>query len=134
MRRAPHAGQQAAVPVARRRLFLLAVLACAWASAAQAQEVRRFDLALKGGELPKAERTIKVKEGDTVELRWTSDQPVRLHLHGYDIEVAVTPGAPAVMAFKGRLAGRFSVDRVQEQKKPGAHQHGGKVLFFEVHP
>lgn len=133
MTRAAHVGQQGAA-LARRRLFLLAVLACALAPAAQAQEVRCFDLALKGGELPKAERTIKVKEGDAVELRWTSDQPMRLHLHGYDIEVAVKPGEPAVMAFKGRMAGRFSVDRVQEQKKPGAHQHGGKVLYLEVHP
>jgi hypothetical protein len=100
---------------------------------AQAQEVRRFDLALKAGELPKDQRTIKVKEGDAVELRWTTDQPIRLHLHGYDMEVAVKPGEPTVTALKARMAGRFSVDKLQEQK-PGAHQHGGKVLYFEVHP
>jgi hypothetical protein len=100
---------------------------------AQAKEVRRFDLALKAGELPKDQRTIKVKEGDAVELRWTTDQPIRLHLHGYDIEVAVKPGEPTVTALKARMAGRFSVDKLQEQK-PGAHQHGGKVLYFEVHP
>jgi hypothetical protein len=122
--------------VATRLLFLLAIVfACTvTAPGAQAQEVRRFDLALKAGELPKEQRTIKVKEGDAVELRWTSDQAVRLHLHGYDIEVVVKPGEPTVTALKARIPGRFSVDRIQEQKKPGAHQHGGKVLFFEVHP
>lgn len=100
---------------------------------AKAQEVRRFDLALKAGGLPKEQRTIKVQQGDNVELRWTSDQPVRLHLHGYDVEVAVKPGEPTVTVLNARMAGRFSVDKLQEQKS-GGHQHGGKVLYLEVHP
>ena len=117
----------------RRRFFLFGLLACmAVTATAQAQEVRRFDLALKAGELPKDQRTLKVKQGDSVELRWTSDQPIRLHLHGYDIEVAVKPGEPTVTALQARLAGRFSVDKLTD--KPGGHQHGGKILFFEVHP
>jgi hypothetical protein len=101
-------------------------------SPAQAQDVRRFDLALKAGELPKEQRTIKIKQGDSVELRWSSDQPVRLHLHGYDMEIAVKPGEPTVTALKARIAGRFSVEKLQD--KPGGHQHGGKVLYLEVHP
>jgi ferric-dicitrate binding protein FerR (iron transport regulator) len=117
----------------RRRLFLFALLACAVVPArAEAQDVRRFDLALKAGELPRDQRTIKVKEGESVELHWTSDQPVRLHLHGYDIEVAVKPGEPAVTALRARIAGRFSVEKLQD--KPGGHHHGGRVLYLEVHP
>jgi|tagenome__1003787_1003787.scaffolds.fasta_scaffold20981590_4 hypothetical protein len=117
----------------RRRLFFLGLLACAaFPAVAQAQDVRRFDLALKAGALPKDLQTIKVKQGDNVELRWTTDQPVRLHLHGYDVEVAVKPGEPTVTALNARIAGRFSVDKLQD--KPGGHQHGGKVLYFEVHP
>lgn len=116
-----------------RRLFLLGLLVCAAVpSLARAQEVRRFDLALKAGQLPKDQRIIKVKQDDSVELRWTTDQPVRLHLHGYDIEVAVKPGKPAVTALKARMAGRFSVERLQD--KPGGHHHGGKILYLEVHP
>ena len=117
----------------RRRLFLFALLAFALPSAVtEAQDVRRFDLALKAGELPKDQRTIKVKQGESVELHWTSDQPVRLHLHGYDIEVAVKPGEPAVTALKARMAGRFSVEKLQD--KPGGHHHGGRLLYLEVHP
>jgi hypothetical protein len=117
----------------RRRLFLFGLLACgAFPAVAQAQDVRRFDLALKAGELPKDQRTIKVKQDESVELRWTTDQPIRLHLHGYDIEIAVKPGEPTVTALKARIAGRFSIDKLQD--KPGGHQHGGKVLYFEVHP
>jgi hypothetical protein len=117
----------------RRRLFLFGLFACAgFAGMARAQEVRRFDLALKAGELPKDQRTIRVKQGEAVELRWSSDQPVRLHLHGYDMEIAVKPGEPTVAAIKARIAGRFSVEKLQD--KPGGHQHGGKVLYLEVHP
>ncbi len=95
--------------------------------------MRSFALALKAGELPKEQRTVKVKEGDSIELRWTSDQPVHLHLHGYDIERTVKPGEPASMSFKGSVAGRFSVDKVKGESK-SSHQHGGKVLYLEVHP
>ena len=117
----------------RRRLFLCGLLACAvFPAMAAAQDIRRFDLVLKAGELPKDQRRIKVKQGDSVELHWTSDQPVRLHLHGYDIEVVVKPGEPAVTALSARIAGRFSVEKLRD--KPGGHHHGGRVLYLEVHP
>ena len=126
-------GEGAAGFALARRALLFASIALALIPAvAQAQDVRRFELALKAGELPKDQRTIKVKQGEAVELRWTTDQPIRLHLHGYDIEIAVKPGEPTVTALNARIAGRFSVDKLQD--KPGGHAHGGKVLFFEVHP
>jgi hypothetical protein len=115
-----------------RRLFFMVLLACAFPALTQAQEVRRFELVLKAGELPKEQRTIKVQQGESVELRWTSDQPVRLHLHGYDVEVAVKPGEPAVTALTARIAGRFSVEKLQD--KAGGHHHGGRLLYLEVHP
>jgi hypothetical protein len=42
-----------------------------------------------------------------VKLRWTTDRPIILHLHGYDIEAKVEPGAVTEMAFTARAAGRF---------------------------
>lgn len=117
----------------RRRLFLFGLLAStAFPAMAQAQDVKRFDLNLKAGALPKDLQTIKVKQGDAVELKWTTDQPIRLHLHGYDMTIAVKPGEPTVTALNARIAGRFSVEKLQD--KPGGHHHGGKVLYFEVHP
>lgn len=117
---------------ARHRLFLFGLVACALPAIAMAQDVRRFDLALKAGELPKEQRTIKVKQGEAVELSWTSDQPARMHLHGYDVLVTVKPGEPTVTKLDARIAGRFSVDKVSD--KSGGHHHGGKVLYLEVHP
>jgi hypothetical protein len=104
--------------------------------AASAQDIRRFDLAMKAGEVAPQWRTLRVKQGDAVELHWrTSEGPVHLHLHGYDIELRVKPGEPAVMAFKAAEAGRFGLTTVREGgANARGHQHGGRVLYLEVHP
>ena len=105
------------------------------ASRAVAQELRRFDLEMKAGALAPQWRTLRVKQGDAVELRWMSERPVHLHLHGYDIELRVKPGEAAVMAFKAAEAGRFALTTVREDAGSGrSHQHGGRVLYLEVYP
>jgi len=73
--------------------------------------------------------TVKVQQGDDLELRWSSDKPIELHLHGYDIEVKVTPQVPAVMSFKASIPGRFPVEL--HGQGPGHHR---PVLYLEVHP
>jgi len=115
----------------RRRLLLFLLLAFVSLSAIARAEERHFDLALKAGALPKNLQTIKVNQGDSVELKWTSDQPIKMHLHGYDMEIAVKPGEPTVTAINAKIAGRFSVEKLAE--KGGGHHHGGKILYFEVH-
>ncbi len=78
--------------------------------------------------------SIRVKQGDAVRLRWTSDRPIPLHLHGYDIETKVEPGTTAEMTFTARATGRFPV----EEHKPdtrGGHSHGEAPLVrIEVRP
>ena len=73
--------------------------------------------------------TVKVQQGDDLELRWSSDKPMQLHLHGYDIEIKVSPQAPAVMSFKANIPGRFPVEA--HGQAPGHHR---PVLYLEVHP
>ena len=77
---------------------------------------------------------IRVQQGDWVRLRWVSDRPIVLHLHGYDIERKVEVGAVAEMSFLARAAGRFPV----EEHKPsaaGGHSHGDAPLVrIEVYP
>jgi FtsP/CotA-like multicopper oxidase with cupredoxin domain len=114
-----------------RRAFLLAALAAgAWLPApALAQNEKVFALALSGGRLTGAARTLRVSKGDKVELRWTSDRPIALHLHGYDLEATVTPQSPRTMSFTANIAGRFPVSE---------HGHGSRheraLLYLEVHP
>lgn len=125
----------AARPLARRRtvLLLAALLAApAVVGLAQGSEVA-FDLRIEGGRVVPGQRLVRIRQGDSVRLRWTSDRAMVLHLHGYDIEVKVGPGAVAEMAFHARAAGRFTV----EEHKPdarGGHSHGEPLVRIEVRP
>ena len=79
-------------------------------------------------------RLIRVKQGDAVRLRWTSDRPIVLHLHGYDIETKVEPGAVAEMAFTARATGSFPVEEHTPDAR-GGHSHGEAPLVrIEVRP
>jgi hypothetical protein len=62
-------------------------------------EARTLGLELTGGRLPSNQRLVRVQQDDEVTLKWTSDQVVSLHLHGYDIEAKVAPSVPAEMRF-----------------------------------
>ena len=100
---------------------------------AQTQEVT-FDLKIEKGRVAQNMRLIRVKQGDAVKLRWTSDRPIVLHLHGYDIEKKVEPGAVAEMAFEARATGRFPVEEHKTNAK-GGHSHGeASLVRIEVRP
>jgi len=88
-----------------------------------------FDLAIVNDRVSVEGDTIRVKRGDYVELRWTSDRPVFVHLHGYDIERRVTPESAATMAFEADKAGRF---RVSQHFHDARREHA--ILYLEVHP
>lgn len=96
---------------------------------AAAAESHTFVVALAGGRVQSGDDTLKVRQGEQVEVRVSSDQPVALHLHGYEVQARVTPQQAAVMAFKADLPGRFPVHEHRE----GAGNHRA-VLFIEVHP
>jgi len=111
-----------------RHLLAVLTLALPVASAAIAAE-RVFDLTIAHGRLTAGEDTIRVKQGDNIVLRWHSDWPIVLHLHGYEIETRVMPGAVAETRFEARATGRFPV-----------HVHGGQarsesvLVYLEVYP
>ena len=74
---------------------------------------------------------IRLTQGDTVVLRWISDETVKLHIHGYDREFVLRPGAPGLITFNARAAGRFPVT----SHGWGAHGHGHSALtYIEVYP
>ncbi len=101
--------------------------------AAQTPEVV-FELRIEKGRVPPSMRQIRVRQGDAVRLRWTTDRPIALHLHGYDIELKVVPGAVAEMAFAARATGRFPVEEIKASAK-GGHTHGEAPLVrIEVRP
>lgn len=92
-----------------------------------------FELRIERGQLPPATRLIRVKQGDVVKLRWSSDRPIALHLHGYDIERKIEPGVIAEMTFTARATGRFPVQEHQARSGSG-HTHGAPIVQVEVLP
>ncbi len=102
-------------------------------SAAQSADVV-FDVRIVRGNVPQNMRAIRVSQGDTVKLRWTTDRSIVVHLHGYDIEKTVEPGSTTEMTFIARIAGRFSVEE-HKPKAQGGHSHSEAALVrIDVRP
>jgi plastocyanin domain-containing protein len=78
---------------------------------------RSIDLAVHDGAMTPDE--VEVGEGDRVRLRVTSDEPIEIHLHGYDIEREVAPGEPATLSFEADLSGRFDKEDHESEEVLG---------------
>ena len=102
-------------------------------AAAQGSPELVFDVRIERGRVAPAMTLIRVTQGDAVRLRWTSDRPIILHLHGYDIESKVAPGSVTEMAFIARATGRFPVEEHNPHAQ-GGHAHGEALVRIEVHP
>ena len=55
-------------------------------------------------------RRVTVARGRRIVLVVTSDVADHVHVHGYDIFRDVAPGAPARLAFRATLPGRFEAE------------------------
>ena len=114
-------------------LSLLLVLAPGLAVTGVKADELTFDLRIERGQLPANMRLIRVKQGDVVKLRWSSDRSIALHLHGYDIERKIEPGVVAEMTFTARATGRFPVEQHQA-RSGGGDTHGVPIAQVEVLP
>lgn len=125
-------------PYARVRRTMLVVWALAGAlflaAPGHGAGTRTVDIEVRNGKVV-GKNSVRVTRGDTVQLRWVSDKPLDLHLHGYDVTVHVMPGTPAEMKLRAHATGRFPVEIHGEKKSSGGHSHGHKPLYFlEVYP
>jgi heme/copper-type cytochrome/quinol oxidase subunit 2 len=93
-----------------------------------------FELRIANGRVPENMRRIRVKRNDVVTLKWSTDKAMSLHLHGYDIEKQVAPGAVTEMTFTARATGRFTVEPHVAKQPSGGHSHGDVLVTIEVHP
>lgn len=92
-------------------------------------EERRLDLAIENGRIADPAPTLRVEEGDAVVILFTSDRPVEVHLHGYDLAVTVAPGADSILRFDAAFTGRFPA----ELHDDGGGSHDA-LFYLEVHP
>jgi hypothetical protein len=74
---------------------------------------------------------IRVTEGEVIELHWTTDEPVELHVHGYDVELNVQPNNPATMIIEATVTGRFPI--TSHGWGDSGHSHDA-LTYLEVYP
>lgn len=121
----------------RRRWFAGAVWAWIWPVAlstmvvAQGNPRQVLEARIEHRQVVVPAGAIRITEGDVLELRWTSDETVDLHLHGYDIELRVRPGEPTVMVIEAAVTGRFPI--TSHGWGDGGHGHDA-LTYLEVYP
>lgn len=94
--------------------------------------VKRIELVISERKVQREENTIRVTQGESVELVWHSDETGELHLHGYDISFEVSPEAPTIVTFEAHATGRFPIT---SHGFGGEKGHGHEALvYIEVYP
>ena len=75
------------------------------------QEPKAETIVIKNGEPVGGMAKLTYKQGSKVNLTVTTDgAETDVHIHGYDIEKATAPGAPAKFSFVAKDTGRFEVE------------------------
>ncbi len=105
-------------------LVLLAIGICN----TQAEEIHSFEITLVNGDVSGDEDVIRVLEGDQVEIAWTSDKALDIHLHGYDVQMILVAGQRKIMSLTAHFTGRFPIE------VHGTGLGHGSVVYFEVLP
>lgn len=80
---------------------------------------------VEGGKPVGGVQRLTAKQGERVTLIVRSDTADEVHVHGYDLESNVGPGAPAKLTFAARLVGRFEVE---------LHHSGEQIAELTVEP
>ena len=120
--------------LARAAMVAVAALAAGLFAAipSHGASTRTVDIVIRNGKVI-GKSSVRVSRGDTVVLRWSSDQRLALHLHGYDVETTVSPGTPAEMKIRARATGRFPVE-IHGQGDSGGGPGHNTIFHLEVYP
>ena len=93
---------------------------------AESKKHHTIVLEIRNRKVTTANKTIRITEGEEVQIEWTTDEAVDLHLHGYDIHAIAEPGRTVSMTFQAHTAGRFPIS---------AHSFDhGTIIYLEVYP
>ena len=84
---------------------------------------QRIEVQVAGGQVIGDTGRVPVAAGTEVTLTVTSDVPDEVHLHGYDLAAALTPGTPAEITFDATVPGVFEVE---------LHDAGTPLLTIQV--
>jgi hypothetical protein len=112
---------------ARRTLLIAALFGMAITSAHA--EDRVFALEIHGEGPTAKPQVLEVRQNDQVVIRVSSDKPVQVHLHGYDIESDVVPNVVTSLRFTATATGRFPIEI--HSKEPLEQR---PLAYLEVRP
>ena len=98
---------------------------------AQENSKRVIEVRIENRKVVAPNETIRITKDAVIELRWMSDEAVKLHLHGYDIELQVRPGEPAAIVVETYATGRFPI--TSHGWKNGGSGHDA-LIYLEVYP
>jgi hypothetical protein len=101
--------------------------------------VREFEISIRDRRVEGGPTTIRVKHGETVVLRWRTDEAVSLHVHGYDLRATLSAASPKSIRFEAGVAGRFPITAhafgaaAENDALPNRHREV-TLLYLEVLP
>ena len=72
-------------------------------------DIREISVVIEEGEVINHDENIIVRKQENIRLVFTSDQPLAVHLHGYDIEKQIVPHDTATIDFNAKATGRFVI-------------------------
>ncbi len=98
---------------------------------AQDASQRAIEVRIENREVVAPEESIRITEGDVIELVWTSDEATQLHLHVFDLEIRVRQDEPATMVAEAYATGRFPI--TSHGWGEGGHDHDA-LTYLEVYP
>ena len=103
---------------------------------AQAPTGATLALSIADGLLPKELRLIKVRKGDHIRWRISSDTAGEFHLHAYRLSATLQAGQTTEMAFTAFATGRFRLEwhSASGTSAPSGGHHAPPLAFFEVLP
>ena len=82
-----------------------------------------IELSIVDGRVEPALDRVEVERGEAVRIVVSSDVPDEVHLHGYDLEAAVSPDEDAVIEFVADQTGLFELE---------THEQGLVLLQLQV--
>ena len=112
---------------------LLPLLLCTLVSHVQA-EARVFNINIKNGVIPSADRVIRVQKDDQITWRIDSDADGELHIHAYQIDLTIKAGVKKTHSFKAFATGRYRVEWHPESERGQGIHHEDSLALFEVFP
>jgi len=79
-----------------------------------------FELVLAQGKLVSGPAVLRVRQGEKLAVRVSSDTVDEVHLHGYDLHARISPEAAAVLQFTADRTGRFGLELHKAHRELGA--------------